>query len=166
MATVEHVPRTFVSPLPRPAPRPRVVPIRPRLAVAEPLPPPLGSEATIDLQAPIDGLRLLRGDLEAYYWALPAEEDAGGRRYQVGLWMREVGGRTATLEAIVMHHASARLRVGGVSAEEAAALWHASRVLESSIGDEEPFARVLERVAAVLAAADRLALRAAGGVPA
>lgn len=148
------------------AERARVVPLRWPPAAALPTDATATGAFTIDLQARIDGLRAIRSDLEAYYWE---HSDSGGRtpgeRYQVGCWIRLVADRTATLEAILMHQGSTRVIVCHVTPEEDAALRNAATVLDQWIHEEEPLPVVLRIVAAVLGAADRIALRAAGGEP-
>src|SRR5262249_42748271 len=61
--------------------------------------PPGTSELRLDLQAPIDKLRSIRGDLELYYWERPGHGEQHEReRYQVSLWIRQVSERTAALQ--------------------------------------------------------------------
>src|SRR5262245_18979751 len=124
------------------------------------------SEMTLDLQAPIDNLRSIVGDLEAYYW----ERSDGGEadaceRYQVGLWLRQVSERTAVLLAILMHMGSRAVVLTGIGPAEREALARAATALDRWIRDDEPFHEVLGHVSTILSAADMIALRAAGGRP-
>jgi hypothetical protein len=122
------------------------------------------ADVIIDLERAIDGIRALRSDLESYYWERAARaQDSQG--FQISLWIRQLSDRGAALESIVMHKASMRLRVRDVSADEAKALETSLLELEQWVYEEDPFAGVLEVVAAALAAADRVGLRAAGGSP-
>jgi len=122
-------------------------------------------DITIDLQPAIDGLRLLRSDLEAYYWDRPADGSHGCHRYQLSYCIRQLSDRTAALESIVLHKGSLRLRLRDVSIAEGEELKGAMAVLEQWVGENETFDRVLHIVAAALAAADLLGLRAAGAIP-
>ena len=117
---------------------------------------------TIDLQRAIDGLRSLRGDLEAYCWSRLADGRQESDRFQIGYWMRQLSDRSASLEGIALHKGSPRVRLCNVSAAEARQLQRALAVIEQSIFDEDPFDRVLQIVTGALAAADRTGLRAAG----
>ena len=64
----------------------------------------------IDLQAPIDSLRLIKSDLEAYFWDYPVDDEARcNERYQISYWIRQVADRTAALEAVLMHKGAVRL---------------------------------------------------------
>lgn len=121
------------------------------------------TEMRLDLQGPIDNLRSIIGDLEAYYW------ERGGRhaceRYQIGLWIRQINERTALLLEILMHMRSRTVVVADVDPADREALENAANVLDRWIRDDEPFRDVMGHVAAILSAADRIALRAAGGRP-
>ncbi len=128
--------------------------------------PPPGSGVTVDLQEAIDNLRLLRSDLEAYLWEQTADTVAAGDdRYQIAFWARQVTDRTAGLEMILMHKGSPRLVLAGADAADEAALRGASQVLDQWIREDEPFREVARKVAAILQAADRIGLTAAGGRP-
>jgi hypothetical protein len=141
--------------------RPRVAPPRP-----EPERTPM-PEMIFDLQAPIDSLRSLKSDLEAYFWDHAFDDDARrNERFQIWWWIRQLSDRTAALETILMHKGGARLVLHGVSPAEQEALQSAATVLDQWLHEDETFLHVLQTVAAVLAAADRIGLRAAGGVPA
>jgi len=121
------------------------------------------SEMKLDLQGPIDNLRSIIGDLEVYYW------ERGGRhaceRYQIGLWIRQINERTALLLEILLHMRSRTVVVADVDPADREALENAANVLDRWIRDDEPFRDVIGHVAAILSAADRIALRAAGGRP-
>jgi hypothetical protein len=145
-----------------------VVAFRPRLA-------PLGldparsrmPEMTFDLQPSIDSLRSLKSDLEAYFWDHACDDDARrNERFQIEWWIRQVTDRTAALEMILLRKGSSRLVLHGVSPAEQEALQSAATVLDQWLHEDERFHHVLQTVAAVLAAADRIGLRTAGGVPA
>ena len=132
--------------------------------------PPAGrapaGEATLDLQAQIDNLRLLKTDLEAYRWEHRATTDTErGECYQVAFWIRQLADRTAALEGILMDKGTSQLLLRGMTPAEEAALRAASSVIEQWIREDTPFPTVFRTVAAILAAADRIAMRAAGGTP-
>jgi len=121
-------------------------------------------DVTMDLQAPIDSLRLIKSDLEAYFWDYPVEDERRcNERYQIGYWVRQVSDRTAALESILLHKGTARLLVSGMTAAEAEALHSAAAVLDEWIREDESFREVAHKVVAILGAADRIGLRAAGG---
>jgi len=124
------------------------------------------SEVRLDLQGPIDDLRLLKSDLEAYYWERPDDGELQERqRYQMRLWMRQVGERTAALEDILMHMGTPTVVVSVASTAEAETLRDAVTVFGRWVREGEPFDDVLRSVAVVLSTADMLWLRAAGGRP-
>jgi hypothetical protein len=124
-------------------------------------------DVTIDLQAPIDSLRLIRSDLEAFFWDYPSNGASGHvERYQISFWIRQIGDRTAALEGILMHKGATRLVVTGVGSEEAAVLQDAAAALDEWIREDESFDDVACKVRALLGAADRIGMLAAGGVPA
>jgi hypothetical protein len=124
------------------------------------------SEMTLDLQAPIDNLRSITSDLEAYYWERSDDGDRHGcERYQIGLWIRQINERTAVLLEILMHMRSRAVVVTGISPAEREALESAATLLDRWIREDEPFHDVMGHVTAILNAADRIALRAAGGRP-
>src|SRR5262249_18448762 len=124
------------------------------------------STVRLDLQGPIDNLRLIRGDLEAYYWDRTTRGELGEReRYQINLWIRLVGERTAALEGILLHTGVRAVTLTAAGPAEREAVRSASKVLDRWIHEEEPFREVLAQVAAILAAADTICLMAAGGTP-
>ena len=124
------------------------------------------SEMRIDLQAPIDNLRSIIGDLELYYWERSARDERREcERYQIGLWIRQINERTAVLLDILMHMRSHSVVVTGVGPADREALESAATVLDRWIREDEPFDDVMCHVAAILNAVDRIALRAAGGRP-
>lgn len=121
---------------------------------------------TIDLQTPIDGLRLIRSDLEAYFWDYPADGEARRvERYQISYWMRQISSRASALEGILMDKGARRLAVSEATPAERETLQAAVTVLDQSIPEDESFRDAARRVADILEAADRIGLRAAGGVP-
>jgi hypothetical protein len=123
-------------------------------------------EMRLDLQAPIDNLRSIAGDLEAYYWERSDRDERNGcERYQVGLWIRQVSERTALLLEILMHMGSRTVVLTDVSPAERETLESAANLLDRWIRDDEPFHEVVCHVTAILNAADRIALRTAGGRP-
>jgi|SRR5262245_48888317 len=123
------------------------------------------SEMRLDLQGPIDNLRSVIGDLEAYYWERSGGRDDGAR-YQIGLWIRQINERTAILLEILMHMRSRVVVVTGVDPSEREALEGAATLIDRWIREDEPLRDVMGHVAAILSAVDRIALRAAGGRPA
>jgi len=145
-------------------PGPKVVLLRGRAAPGPSGEKPGGSDLRLDLQAPIDNLRSIRGDLELYYWERPGHGEQREReRYQVSLWIRQVSERTTALEGIVLHMGSSSVALTAVDAAEREALGSSAKLLARWIGDEEPFEHVLRTVAAILQAADVICLSAAGG---
>jgi len=123
-------------------------------------------ELVIDLQAQVDRLRSIRSDLEAYYWEQPeGSEGFGGRRFQVSFWIAKVAQRIADLEHLTLARGAATVSVVGLAAGEQEAVESAGAVLDRWIHEDECFPDVQRVVGTVLAAADRIALRAAGGVP-
>jgi hypothetical protein len=123
----------------------------------------VGSEMKLDLQGPIDNLRSIIGDLEVYYWERAGRNAC--QRYQIGLWIRQVSERTALLLDVLMHMGSPTVVVSGVDPAERDVLESAAKALDRWIRDDEPFRDVVSHVATILSAADRIALRAAGGRP-
>ena len=122
-------------------------------------------EVLIDLQAQVDRLRSIRSDLEVYYWEQPeGTEGFGGRRFQVSFWITKVAQRIANLEHLMLARGQATVSVVGLAAGEHEATESAAAVLDRWIHEDECFPDVQRVVGAVLAAADRIALRAAGGV--
>jgi hypothetical protein len=118
----------------------------------------------LDLQAPIDSLRSIRTDLEVYFWEHPGKGEQGGsERYQISLWIRNLGERTAALEGVVMHLGGPAVLLGGVVPAERAALEGAADVLRRWVRFEDSFLDARRHVAAVLNAADTICLSAAGG---
>jgi hypothetical protein len=149
---------------PSPRPGPKVVLLRGRSGPGPSGEKPGASDLRLDLQAPIDSLRSIRGDLELYYWERPGHGEQREReRYQVSLWIRQVSERTAALEAILLHMGSSSVVLTGVDAAEREALGSSAKLLARWIGDEEPFEQVLRTVAGILHAADVICLGAAGG---
>lgn len=127
----------------------------------------VGSSAMrLDLQGPIDNLRLIRGDLEAYYWDRTTRGEMREReRYQINLWIRLVSERTAALEGILLHMGVRGVILAGRGPADQEAVRSAAKVLDRWIHEEEPFPEALRQVAAILAAADAICLMAAGGRP-
>jgi hypothetical protein len=64
-----------------------------------------------------------------------------------------------------MHMRSRTVIVADVDPADRQALENAANVLDRWIRDDEPFRDVIGHVTAILSAADRIALRAAGGRP-
>ena len=160
-----HYPQSPGNPARSAAPsRFKVVPLRPR--PEEIVDASGGREAVVDLQAPIDCLRSIKSDLEAYYWNHEGDgELQESRRFQISFWIRLITDRTATLEGLLFQKHSSRLVVRGLTTEESAALVDASKVLDQWIHEEETFATVLLTIGRLLAAADCIGLSAAGGTP-
>ena len=124
------------------------------------------SEMRLDLQGPIDNLRSVIGDLEAYYWERSGDgEKHACERYQIGLWIRQINERTAVLLDILMHMRSRTVLVTGLDPADREALESAATVLDRWIREDEPFDDVMCHVVAILNAVDRIALTAAGGRP-
>ncbi len=120
----------------------------------------------VDLQAQIDRLHAVKTELELAYWDHPGEGETGAReRDQIRFWVRQVAGRAAALEGILMEKRAARVRVHLYGAWRMAEIEAACRALAAGIPEGLPFEGVLARVAAILHAGDTLGLAAAGGVP-
>lgn len=125
------------------------------------------SEMRLDLQAPLDNLRSLIGDLEVFYWERPGEgEMLEAARYQIGFWIRQVSERAAALQGILLHMGTPAVVLTGVNLAEREALRGAANRLDRWIPEGEPFEGALRIVAAILNAADLISLKAAGGRPA
>ena len=123
-------------------------------------------EITLDLQAPIDGLRSIKSDLEAYYWDHPAhDETQRNERFQISFWIRQINDRTAALESLLLHKGTSRIVLAGLTPAERNAVQSAATLLEQWIEEDETFPNVFRAVAAVLGAADRISLKAAAGSP-
>ena len=123
-------------------------------------------ELVIDLQAQVDRLRSIRSDIEAYYWDQPeGTEGFGGRRFQVSFWIAKVAQRIADLEHLMLARGETTVSIVGLGAGEHEAVESAGAVLDRWIHEDECFPDVQRVIGAVLAAADRIVLRAAGGVP-
>lgn len=121
-------------------------------------------ELIIDLQAQVDRLRSIRSDLEAYYWDQPeGTEGFGGRRFQVSFWIAKVAQRITDLEYLMLARGQTTVSVVGLGAAEQEVVESAGAVLDRWIHEDECFPDVQRVVGAVLAAADRIVLRAAGG---
>jgi hypothetical protein len=120
-------------------------------------------DLVIDLERALDGIRGLVSDLEAYYWHHAENGLQEPKRFQISHWILQLSNRLAGLEGIVMHKGGMRLRLRGVSADEAKTLDEALAVLDRWVHEEDPFDDVLQTVASALVATDRIALRAAGG---
>jgi hypothetical protein len=120
----------------------------------------------IDLQAQIDRLHAVKTELELAYWDHPGEGGAAAReRDQIRFWVRQVAGRAAALESILLDGRAPRVRVllaGVWTVEE---IDEACRTLAAGISEGLRFPDLLARVAAILHAGDTLGLAAAGGVP-
>jgi hypothetical protein len=143
--------------------RPKVIPL-PRAHTR----PPEGegdgrTVVAIDLQAPIDTLRSMKGDLEAYYWDRVDGAGERGERYQIHFWIRLLTDRTAALESIILDKETPRIFVTGLTPADAQAIEYVSSLLQQCLPEDEPLAAVAERVGRLLAAADHIALRAASG---
>ena len=123
-------------------------------------------ELLIDLQTQLDRLRSIRSDLEAYYWNQPeGTEGFGGRRFQVTFWITKVAQRISDLEQLLMARGETTVSVVGLTPAEQEAVESAGAVLDRWIHEDECFPDVQRVVGSVLAAADRIVLRAAGGIP-
>jgi hypothetical protein len=142
----------------------KVVPLRGRRFECVVREVPRMLDVTIDLQPPIDSLRLIKSDLEAYFWEYPVDDEARrNERYQIGFWVRQVADRTAALESVLMHKGATRLLVTSMTPIEAEALRSAAAVLDQWIREDEAFADVTRKIMTILGAADRIGLRAAAG---
>ena len=147
----------------------KVIPLRGRGApVPTAVEAPGTSNSRLDLQVPIDNLRSIKCDLELYYWERPAahRDQQDRERYQVGIWIRQVSDRTATLEAIQLHMGTSTIVLPPAGTVELEALRSTTALLGCWIRDDEPFGQVRRTVAAILGAADVISLAAAGGRPA
>ena len=142
----------------------KVVPLRPVVAAETPM--PAGRETVIDLQTPVDCLRSIKSDLEAYYWDPPVGgEVRPTRRHEIAFWIRLIGDRTGALEALILQKGSSRVVVRGLSDDEHAAVVAAAKVLNQWIQEDEAFPNVLGTIRDILVAGDRIGLGAAGGTP-
>jgi hypothetical protein len=142
----------------------KVVPLRPRPVAEEAI--PNAREALIDLQAPIDSLRSIKSDLEAYYWDHAGEdEEQRSRRYQISFWIKLITDRTAALEGLLLDKGSSRLVARGLAEEASDAIVGAAKILDRWINEDETFPNVLHAIGTILAAADRIGLGAAAGTP-
>ena len=125
------------------------------------------AELRIDLNAAIDCLRSIRGDLDVHYWARRGQgESEESERFQISLWIRQLGDRTAALEGVLMHLGATAVVVSGLGSAECEALCDATKALACWIHEEESFQDVLRSVTAILHAADTICLGAAAGRPA
>ena len=123
-------------------------------------------EMRLDLQGPIDNLRSVIGDLEAYYWERSGRGDEReSERCQIRLWIRQINERTAVLLDILLQLRSRTVVVTGIGPADRDALESAATVLDRWIREDEPFHDVMCHVGAILNAVDRIALTAAGGRP-
>jgi hypothetical protein len=147
-------------------PGPKVVRLPPPLAIVVSDARIVTSDVAIDLQVPIDALRSLKSDLEAYYWDRAGEGERGAaERYQIGFWVRQVTDRTAALESIVMHQGTALLLVPALTPAEAEGLERAGHPGAQWVREGDGFGEVREKVATMLQLADRIGLKAAAGRP-
>jgi hypothetical protein len=127
---------------------------------------PAAPTLDVDLQAQIDRLHAVRTELELAYWDHPGEgERAACERDQIRFWVRQVAGRAAALESILMEKRAPRVRVHLHDAWRMEEIEEACRALAAGIPEGLPFEGILARVAAILHAGDTLGLAAAGGVP-
>ncbi len=143
--------------------RPKVIPLPRALAGPREGGDGGGAIVAIDLQAPIDTLRSMKGDLEAYYWDRVDAEGERSERYQIRFWIRLLTDRTAALESIILDKETPRLFVAGLTTTDVQAIEYASSLLQQCLPEDEPLPAVAERVRRLLAAADHIALRAATG---
>lgn len=122
------------------------------------------SELRLDLHAPIDCLRSIRGDLDVQYWGRRGQgEPQDSERYQISLWIKHVSERTAALEGILMHMGGPAVVLSDVGPAECEALRSATNALACWIREEESFQDVRRSVAAILHAVDTICLSAAAG---
>ena len=119
---------------------------------------------TIDIEAQIENLRALKGDLEEYYWAIPAvvgvPED---RREQVAFAIRQIGDRAAALEDVMRAKGARQLQVARASADETRRIMDAVVRLGGEIPSGAPFGSLLAAIRTILQAADDVGLAAARG---
>jgi hypothetical protein len=121
----------------------------------------------LDLHAAIDSLRSVRGDLDALYWGRQGQGDAqASERYQISLWIRLVGERTAALEGILMHMGGPAIVLPGLQAAGCEELRRTTTALTCWLYEEDSFEDVARAIAAILHAADTICLSAAAGRPA
>jgi hypothetical protein len=151
------------DPGPRPARRAKLILLRGSRREQQAEAIPATSEVRLDLHAAIDCLRSIRGDLDVHYWGRRESQDA--ERYQISLWIRQVGERTATMEGILMHLGGPAVVLTGIDPAGHEALRCATDTLQRWIREEESFEEVLRSVAAILHAADTICLSAAGARP-
>ena len=116
---------------------------------------------TIDLEAQLERLWGLKGDLDECFWTV----DAADVRFALGIAVAQITQRIVALEEIVRHHGGGdAVTVANLSLDESRALDRALKVLDGEIvHDPMREDRLWARVRLVLTAADDLLLSAARG---
>jgi hypothetical protein len=122
--------------------------------------PTRAGDICLDLQPPIDGLRALKGDLDAYYWRCVSGGAGESVAYEVAFWVRQLSDRTVALEQIVLHKGTTRLSLDGTKTD-GVAVGRACRLIEAWLDEDEPLESARTIVGRILHAADVIALRAA-----
>jgi hypothetical protein len=83
--------------------RPKVVPLRAVVSGSS----IVTSGVPVDLQVSVDALRVMKSDLEAYYWDRVGEDGGRpGERDQIAFCIRQVADHAAALESIALQKGS------------------------------------------------------------
>jgi hypothetical protein len=126
--------------------------------------PTLAPNVLIDVREQSDRLHELACELDEYFWETLATARADDdRSYQVRLWIGQLVARRLLLDDVARHKGAAEIAVPLASLDDARTLLDAIDVLDDAIGRDDTFDAVYLKVSRALAAADRLALAAAGG---
>jgi hypothetical protein len=119
---------------------------------------------TIDVEAQIECLSGLKGDLDECFWAVDAAD--AHVRYALGIAITQLAQRIAALDEVVRHLGGGEaVRIADLSLDETRAVERALEILDGEIvldaSDAER--RLWPRFRLVLAAADDLLIAAARG---
>jgi hypothetical protein len=124
------------------------------------------SGVPVDLQIPVDALRVMKSDLEAYYWDRVGEDGGRpGERDQIAFCIRQVADHAAALESIALQKGGARLLVSALPEAEALALAHAALPGTHWVHEGDPIEEVFAKVSDLLGLANRVGVRASAGRP-
>ena len=130
--------------------------------------PQMGMSAvTINVEAQIENLRGLKGDLEEHYFAVARDGD-GPWGFMLGMAVGQLTQRIAGLEEVMRHHCAEELTVVRKGIEETRSLARALDVLDGEFVVDlgMPNSVVWTRVRSILLAADEVLFAAAEGRPA
>jgi len=124
------------------------------------------AELSIDVEAQIENLRALKGDLEEHHRSLTAVVGAdAGRRQQIAYAIRQIRERSAALEDLMRDRRAGRVIVTDLRADEGRRLAAAVDLLGREIPKGGPHGALLAAIRAVLGAADDVGLAVARGQP-